>query len=120
VLVELELPSATAALTVIVAASATAETASATAVTTATAAKSATATAAAKSATTSWALFARASFVYSDCAAIELFSVPEFNCCLCCFIGVHFDETKTARAAGHFVDDYLSRYYVASLREGLL
>ena len=62
-----------------------------------------------------WAFFARASFVYCDCATIELFTVPEFDCSLSSFVSVHFDETETARAAGHFVDDYLSRYYITSL-----
>jgi hypothetical protein len=119
---KLELPGATTLVVVAASAVSTAET---TTITTASATKSTAsaavaATTAETTTTTGRALFARTSFVYGQSATIELFTIPELNCSLSCFLSVHLDKTETTRAAGHFVYDYLSGCDVTSLSKCLL
>jgi hypothetical protein len=98
--------------------SATAESTATATITTATATKATSATAE-STATACWTFFARTSFVNSDGATIKLFTIPELNSSLSCFLGVHFYETETAGSASHFVGYDTGFFYITGLGKGL-
>jgi hypothetical protein len=83
-------------------------TAAAAAIATATAAAAATTIATTTAAATAtWAIFARTRFIDCQGAALEVFGVEHLNSLFGVFFVGHFDECKTAGAAGHAILHYV-------------